>query len=130
MNSCLIPCRLLGLSFVLSVAIGSLLGNCNAQGNSNNDQDNIRNAPVSLFSAILVPGNPITSSDIAWADPGTERYYFADRSNFGVEVIDAEKGVWVGRVNGMAGPLPTGGGHRPPHGPRTQRGDGGPPLSP
>ena len=117
MNSRLIPCRLLGLSFVLSVTIGALIGNCNAQGNSNNDQDNNRDAPVSLLSAILVPGNPITSSDIAWADPGTERYYFADRSNFGVEVIDAEKDAWVGRVKGMAGPLPSGGGTSTTNGP-------------
>jgi hypothetical protein len=117
MNSRLIPCRLLGLSFVLSVTIGALIGHCNGQGNSNNDQDNNRNAPVSPLSAILVPGNPITSSDIAWADPGTERYYFADRSNFGVDVIDAEKDAWVGRVNGMAGPLPSGGGTSATNGP-------------
>src|SRR5262249_7528626 len=56
-----------------------------------NDRDNNRNAPVSLLTVIQVPGNPVTSADIAWVDPGTERYYFADRSNFGVEVIDAEK---------------------------------------
>jgi hypothetical protein len=117
MNSRLIPCRSLGLSFVLSVTISALIGNCNAQGNSNNDQDNNRNAPVSPFSAIQVPGNPITSTDIAWADPGTERYYFADRSNFGVDIIDAEKDAWVGRVAGMAGPLPSGGGTSATNGP-------------
>src|SRR5215468_5601876 len=81
------------------------------------DQDNNRNAPVSLLSVIQVPGNPVVSADISWADPGTERYYFADRSNFGVEVIDAEKGVWVGRVSGMAGPLPSGGGTSTSNGP-------------
>ena len=120
MNSRLIPCRLLGLSFVLSVTISALIGNCNAQGNNqgnNNDQDNNRNAPVSALSAILVPGNPITSADIAWADPGTERYYFADRSNAGVDIIDAEKDAWVGRVAGMAGALPSGGGTSTTNGP-------------
>ena len=84
---------------------------------NNNDRDNNRNAPVSLLSVIQVPGNPVVSADISWADPGTERYYFADRSNFGVEVIDAEKGVWVGRVSGMAGPLPSGGGTSTTNGP-------------
>jgi len=100
------------------LSVSGLIGICNAQGNSNNhDQDNNRNAPVSAVRAILVPGNPITSSDIAWADPGTERYYFADRSNFGVDVIDAEEDAWVGRVAGMAGPLPSGGGTSTTNGP-------------
>src|SRR6266478_693139 len=88
-----------------------------ADDSRNKDQDNNRNAPVSLLSVIQVPGNPVTSADISWADPGTERYYFADRSNFGVEVIDAEKDVWVGRVGGMAGPLPSGGGTSTTNGP-------------
>ena len=105
----LISCRLLGLAFVLSVTIYALSGVCSAQDN--------RNAPVSVVSAIVVPGNPITSSDIAWADSGTKRYYFADRSNFGVDVIDAVKDVWVGRVIGMAGPLPSGGGTSTTNGP-------------
>src|SRR6266436_3878687 len=88
-----------------------------ADDSKNKDQDNNRNAPVSLLSVIKVPGNPVTSADISWADPVTERYYFADRSNFGVEVIDAEKDVWVGRVKGMAGPLPSGGGTSTTNGP-------------
>src|SRR5438445_747960 len=65
-------------------------------------EHNVR-TPVGLIGVITVPGNPITSSDIAWVDPGTERYYFADRSNFGVDIIDAENNVWVGRVTGMVG---------------------------
>src|SRR5262249_3151741 len=61
--------------------------------------------------------NPITSADIAWVDSGTERYYFADRSNFGIDIIDAEKNLFVARVSGMAGPLPSGGGTAAPNGP-------------
>jgi hypothetical protein len=79
--------------------------------------DNNRNAPVSLLTVIPVPGNPVTSADISWADPGTQRYYFADRSNFGVEIIDAVNNVWVGRVAGMAGPLTSGGGTSTTNGP-------------
>jgi hypothetical protein len=116
MKTCLISCRLLGLVFVLSVTMSALSGDDNEQGNKN-DQDNNRNAPVSALSAIFVPGNPITSADISWADPETERYYFADRSNAGVDVIDAVKDVWVGRVNGMAGALPSGGGTSTTNGP-------------
>src|SRR5439155_9957686 len=59
----------------------------------------------------------ITSSDIAWVDPATERYYLADRSNLGVDIIDAENDVFVGRVTGMAGPLPSGGGTTTTNGP-------------
>jgi hypothetical protein len=68
------------------------------------------NTPVGLIGVIPVPGNPILSSDIAWVDPGTERYYIADRSNFGVDIIDAESNFYVDRVAGMAGPLASGGG--------------------
>jgi len=116
MKTRLIPCRLLGLVFLLSVTMSALFGDGNSQGNTN-DQDNNRNAPVSVLSVISVPGRPITSADISWADPGTERYYFADRSNAGVEVIDAEKDVWVGRVAGMTGALPSGGGTSTTNGP-------------
>src|SRR5260370_30386886 len=98
-----------------------------ADDSKNKDQDNNRNAPVSLLSVIQVPGNPVTSADISWADPVTERYYFADRSNFGVEVIYAEKDVWVGRVKGMAGAFASGGGAHTPNPPRPHR-VGGTPL--
>jgi hypothetical protein len=59
---------------------------------------------------IPVPNNPIISADIGWVDPRTERAYITDRSNFGVDIIDAENNVYVGRVSGMAGPLSSGGG--------------------
>jgi hypothetical protein len=108
--------RLLGSLFILGVAVVAFSSNCNAQGN-NNDQDNNRNAPVTLQSAITVPGSPITSADISWADPLTERYYFADRSNAGVDIIDAERDVWVARVGGMAGALTSGGGTSSTNGP-------------
>ena len=73
--------------------------------------------PVALLCAITVPGNPITSADIAWVDPEAERYYIADRSNFGVDIIDAESDAYVGRVAGMAGPLTSGGGTATTNGP-------------
>jgi hypothetical protein len=73
--------------------------------------------PLSLAGVIPVPGKPITSADIAWVDPATERYYFADRSNSGVDIIDAENHLWVGRVTGMAGALTSGGGTATTNGP-------------
>src|SRR5262245_49164840 len=87
------------------------------RGRDNEHHDHNVNTPVSLLGVIPIPGNPITSADISWVDPGTERYYFADRSNFGVDIVDAETNFYVGRVGGMAGPLPSGGGTTATNGP-------------
>jgi hypothetical protein len=65
---------------------------------------------VSLIGVIAMPGNPLVSVDIAWIDPGTKRLYLSDRSNFGVDIVDAEQHLYVGRVTGMAGVLPSAGG--------------------
>src|SRR5262249_18529020 len=75
------------------------------------------NTPVRLLGVVAVPGNPIMSTDIGWVDPGTERFYLADRSNFGVDIIDAEGNFFVDRVGGMAGPKPSGGGTSTTNGP-------------
>jgi hypothetical protein len=113
MKTSTISRRSFSLCFVLSVTISGVSVTASAQNNNNDN----RNAPVSVQRAIQVRGNPITSADIAWTDSGTGRYYFADRSNFGVDIIDAENDVWVGRVDGMAGPLPSGGGTSTTNGP-------------
>ena len=62
------------------------------------------NATIKLSGVIALPGNPLVTSDIVWMDPGTKRFYFADRSNFGVDIIDAENNLFVGRITGFAGP--------------------------
>lgn len=59
--------------------------------------------PLKLISVVRVPDNPIVSADIAWVDPSTERYYLADRSNAGVDIINVETGLYEGRVGGMVG---------------------------
>ncbi|PYS52443.1 MAG: hypothetical protein DMG13_16175 [Acidobacteria bacterium] len=105
---------MLGLTFVLPLTINARQDRDRQEGDRK-DKDNGHHehnlkTPVGLVGVILVPGNPIISSDIAWVDPGTERYSLADRSNFGVDIIDAENDVYVARVTGMAGPLPSGGG--------------------
>src|SRR6058998_2272874 len=98
---------MLGLTFVLPLTINARQDRDRQEGDRK-DKDNGHHehnlkTPVGLVGVILVPGNPIISSDIAWVDPGTERYYLADRSNFGVDIIDAENNVWVGRVTGFVG---------------------------
>src|SRR3989442_9932755 len=39
--------------------------------------------------------------DISWVDEPTERYFIADRSNAGVDIIDAETNTWVHRIGGF-----------------------------
>ena len=117
-----VACLLLGVAIVLPFTIKA-----DEDGNRRDRDDrdfrqsehhkhNVK-TPVGLIGVIPVPGNPVTSADIAWVDPGTERYYFADRSNFGVDIIDAESDLFVGRVGGMAGPLTSGGGTALTNGP-------------
>ena len=61
-------------------------------------------APLKLAGVIAIPGNPLMSSDIAWVDSGTGRFYLADRSNLGIDIIDARNNLFVGRITGFAGP--------------------------
>lgn len=48
--------------------------------------------PYRQIALIQVPGVPVPSGvfsfDISWVDPATHRYYLADRSNNGIDVID------------------------------------------
>src|SRR6202171_1150503 len=66
-------------------------------------RDHNLHTPLKLIGVVPVPGNPIISADIAWVDPGTERYYLADRSNAGVDIINVETGFYEARVGGMVG---------------------------
>src|SRR5215831_4639772 len=69
------------------------------------------NTPVALRKAIAIPGASLASTDLLWVDEASERLFFADRSNFSVDIIDAENDVYVGRVTGFVGPTgPRGGG--------------------
>src|SRR5258708_30684509 len=101
---------LLGVAFVLPLTISADQDRDRRDRNDRDCRDNDHHEhnvkpPVRLIGVISVPGNPITSADIAWVDAGTERYYVADRSNFGVDIIDAENDLYQARVPGMAGPL-------------------------
>ncbi len=63
--------------------------------------------PISLIGVIPIPGNPLVTSDIIWVDQATRRLYVADRSNFGIDIFDAVRDTFVGRVTGFAGPEPS-----------------------
>jgi hypothetical protein len=84
------------ISFDRSAREGDANANC--LGGTRNGR-----TPVALLCAITVPGNPILSGTKSWVDPETERYYLTDVSNAGVDIIEAERNTYVGRVSGFVG---------------------------
>jgi hypothetical protein len=56
------------------------------------------------LAIIEVPGEPLAAFDISFVDQTTGTYYLADRSNKGVDIIDARTNRHVGRVEGFVGP--------------------------
>lgn len=57
-------------------------------------------SPVRVIGAIAVP--PFLSSiDIMWVDQARGRLYIADRSNAGIDIIDAVNNTYLGRVPGF-----------------------------
>ena len=85
--------RLLILSLVsASVALSALPGFANG-------------GELRQIGTISIPGEPLDSFDISFVDQKTNRYFLADRSNKGIDIIDTKKGAWVGRVTGMVGPI-------------------------
>ena len=54
---------------------------------------------VKLLGNIPIPApNPISSTDITWADQATGKVFFSDRSNAAVEVLDGAHDLFVGRI--------------------------------
>jgi len=92
MKSKVTGCLFFGLAFVLTLTISA-----------RPDGEHNEKTPLEAVGVIPIPGSPLLSTDIAWVDPGTERFYLADRSNAGVDIIDAENDVFVDRVPGFAG---------------------------
>jgi len=64
---------------------------------------------VVLTKAIAIPGAPLASTDLIWADEASKRVFFSDRSNFAVDIIDAATDTYAGRVTGFAGAAGGGG---------------------
>jgi DNA-binding beta-propeller fold protein YncE len=60
-------------------------------------------AELQKIAEIAVPGAPLTSFDIGFVDPATQRYYLADRSNKGLDIFDAKDNKYIGRVGGFIG---------------------------
>jgi DNA-binding beta-propeller fold protein YncE len=62
-------------------------------------------AELKQIATIPVPGEALTSFDISFIDQKTRRFYFADRSNKSVDIVDTKNNKWVGRITGFVGPV-------------------------
>jgi hypothetical protein len=83
------------------------------RGNECRDDENFEHqtkTPVQVVGVIPIPGLPVSASDIIFADPVTERVYWSDRSNAGIDILDAEHSVFIARIPGFVGNVGAGGG--------------------
>src|SRR5580658_5435402 len=105
MKTKLVGCCLLGLALILTLSISARPDRDDRdrhdrddeRGQSENHKHNV-NTPVGFVNVISIPGNALASTDLSFTDPGTERFYLADRSNSAVDIVDAEKDLFVDRV--------------------------------
>jgi hypothetical protein len=61
------------------------------------------NTQTKCLTAVSIPGNPLRSFDISWVDPDRAEYYFADRSNSGIDVIDTQRHAFKRTIGGFVG---------------------------
>src|SRR4051812_18706044 len=54
-------------------------------------------------TAVQIPGSPLLSYDISWVNPNRAEYYLADRSNFGIDIIDTQHLTFKRRITGFVG---------------------------
>ena len=94
MKTKLVGCCLSGLALILTLSMSARPDRDDRdrhdrddeRGGSENHKHNV-NTPVGFVEVIPIPGNPIASTDLSWTDPGTERFYLADRSNSAVDIV-------------------------------------------
>ena len=55
------------------------------------------------LTAVQIPGNPLRSFDISWVNPDRAEYYFADRSNAGIDIIDTQTLKFKRTIGGFVG---------------------------
>ena len=75
---------------------GAIAAPCTGPGAPTNTQ-------TKCLTAVQIPGNPLRSFDISWVNPDRAEYYFADRSNCGIDVIDTQTLTWKRTIGGFVG---------------------------
>ena len=58
---------------------------------------------TTCVTAIAIPGNPLRSFDISFVNPDRAEYYFADRSNAAIQVIQTGALKWQRSLGGFVG---------------------------
>jgi len=55
------------------------------------------------IALVSIPGAPLKSFDISWVDRSSQTYYLADRSNKGIDIVNARNSSFVSRIGGFVG---------------------------
>lgn len=58
---------------------------------------------LTLIKSIPIQGEKLGSFDVGYVDQTTHRYYLADRSNKGIDIVNTKTDEWVGNVSGFIG---------------------------
>jgi hypothetical protein len=77
-------------------ASGALAAPCTGPGAPTTTQ-------TECLTAVQIPGNPLRSFDISWADPDRAEYYLGDRSNAGIDIIDTKSNTFKRTIGGFVG---------------------------
>jgi hypothetical protein len=93
-GSVVAPTVLLAMSFIMSGA--AIAAPCTGPGAPTTTE-------TECLTAVQIPGNPLRSFDISWVNPFLNQYYFGDRSNAGIEVINTVSNMFTLRLGGFVG---------------------------
>lgn len=55
------------------------------------------------LTAVQIPGNPLRSFDISWANSDRAEYYLGDRSNAGIDIINTKDNTFERTIPGFVG---------------------------
>jgi DNA-binding beta-propeller fold protein YncE len=86
----------LATALSLAAASGTLAAPCTGPGAPTTTE-------TECLTAVQIPGNPLRSFDISWVNPDVSEYYFADRSNAGIDIIDTKKNTFKQTIGGFVG---------------------------
>ena len=84
------------LGAVSLAASGAAFGACTGPGAPTDTQ-------TKCLAAVQIPGNPLRSFDISFVNPHRAEFYFADRSNAAVQVIDTRHLTHKRSLGGFVG---------------------------
>jgi len=61
------------------------------------------NTQTKCLTAVQIPDNPLRSFDISFVNPNRAEFYFADRSNKGIDIVDTNHLTFKRRLGGFVG---------------------------